>query len=341
MLESILSASTEEELAARESDLERCLLQARRVQEQQEQQQQHGQAPKKLELTSRAPNTAAAPPGLDHLVLSSLEEHLSKHSYVNGHVGTAGDMCVLRRLPLASLQGYPHLQRWRKHVQRLGPRAKRWPSNFPNVVIRCVGDASSGIDALYALEAASYPPDEAATRSKLEFRAKHASDFFLVAEAQRDTWQARLLAQHEASSPPTTTFQAVQADEPLPLVGFICGTTTGGEELTEETMSTHDPQGHHLCIHSVVVAGALRMQGLARFMLASYIKHVVDRNRFAAAAAAAGKEGRTTAITRVSLLTKPKHLALYAGANGPFTLVGPWAGEHGSEQWLECTLRLA
>ena len=79
---------------------------------------------------------------------------------------------------------------------------------------------------LCALEAASYPADEAATPEKLKYRSEVAGTFFRVACVGRDG----------------------------DVVGFVCGTATDHEELEEETMSVHVKGGSVLCIHSVVVA---------------------------------------------------------------------------------------
>ena len=86
------------------------------------------------------------------------------------------------------------------------------PSPLPNT--RYARVPASDLDAAYAIEAAGYPADEAATREKLDFRLKHAGDYF---------WGA--YSEHGA------------------LLGFVCGTLTKAETLTEESMSEHDADG--------------------------------------------------------------------------------------------------
>ena len=104
------------------------------------------------------------------------------------------------------------------------------PGNFARVL-------PSRVQAAFALEAASYPADEAATLENLQLRAEVAGEYF---------WGVS-----EGSS----------------LEGFICGTLTCGDTLTEESMSAHDPAGQTLCIHSVVVAEERRRLGLGSAML--------------------------------------------------------------------------
>ena len=95
----------------------------------------------------------------------------------------------------------------------------------------------SRVEAAFSIEAASYPADEAATLENLLLRADVAGDYF---------WGV---------------------SEGDALEGFVCGTLTCGDTLTEESMSVHDPAGTTLCIHSVVVAEERRRLGLGSAML--------------------------------------------------------------------------
>ena len=94
------------------------------------------------------------------------------------------------------------------------------------------------------LEAAGYPPDEAASPERLAFRKHNAGDFFLVAE--RSSTGA--------------------------VVGFCCGTLTRAATLTAEAMATHEPDGTLLCIHSVCVAQEARRRGVALSLLRAYLQ---------------------------------------------------------------------
>ena len=95
----------------------------------------------------------------------------------------------------------------------------------------------SRVEAAFAIEAVSYPADEAATLENLQLRAEVAGDYF---------WGV---------------------SEGDALEGFVCGTLTCGDTLTEESMSVHDPAGTTLCIHSVVVTEERRRLGLGSAML--------------------------------------------------------------------------
>jgi arylalkylamine N-acetyltransferase len=95
------------------------------------------------------------------------------------------------------------------------------------------------------LEAAGYPADEAASPERLEYRQRHAGDFFWVA--------------HDA-----------KADGGV--VGFVCGTLCRGDALTAETMGTHDAEGSTLCVHSVCVDHAARRRGVASSLLRAYLR---------------------------------------------------------------------
>jgi GNAT superfamily N-acetyltransferase len=93
-----------------------------------------------------------------------------------------------------------------------------------------------------------YPSDEAASREKLDFRIKNAGDYFLVAIR-------------------------MEGDQ-LTVVGFVNGTCTHSPTLTHESMSTHEPGGELLCIHSVCVKESIRRTGLASRLLKAYLQYV-------------------------------------------------------------------
>ncbi|RHY13653.1 hypothetical protein DYB37_009451 [Aphanomyces astaci] len=96
----------------------------------------------------------------------------------------------------------------------------------------------------YGAWSASYPEDEAASLAQIKLRLDLAGAFFLGAyDSLNDQ-----------------------------LVGFVNGTLAPRRDLEDETMSLHDPNGHFLCIHSVVIDTAYRRRGLASAML----KHYVD-----------------------------------------------------------------
>lgn len=88
-------------------------------------------------------------------------------------------------------------------------------------------------------------------------------------------------------------------------------------------MSDHDPDGTTLCIHSVVTAATMRRRGVAQSMLSQYIAHV---------------KSEAPSVQLIKLIAKEAITPLYMKAG--FRLLGPWAGEHGSEPWLEMEMRM-
>lgn len=135
------------------------------------------------------------------------------------------------------------------------------------------------------MESASYPEDEAATYEKLKYRIEHASNVFM------------------AALQPGSSASEAEGTEPQPdqLVGFVCGTQTSAGKLTHESMSTHDPEGSLLCIHSVVVAHALRRQGIATRMLKAYLQYI---------------QATTPSLQGVRLLCKEDLVSLWRGRRG-------------------------
>ena len=102
------------------------------------------------------------------------------------------------------------------------------------------------LDRIAELEALGYPADEAASKEKMEYRLANAADLFMVAV--------------KASS-----------DQ---IIGFTCATATDKEQLEEDTMSIHVPEGTTVCIHSVCVAEEEQRKGVATRMLTAYLQWV-------------------------------------------------------------------
>ena len=103
------------------------------------------------------------------------------------------------------------------------------------------------IPACFAIESASYPEDEAASLTSLEYRQANALPYFQCAILDGTT-----------------------------IIGFVCSTRC--DEFEEESMSTHSVEGSLLAIHSVVVHEAYRRQGVATAMLKRYLQMVQDEN---------------------------------------------------------------
>ncbi|KAL6075731.1 Arylalkylamine N-acetyltransferase [Balamuthia mandrillaris] len=110
------------------------------------------------------------------------------------------------------------------------------------------------LDELYALEVASYPSDEAATKEKMRLRLTAAAPFFRVA------------------------FQKDGGEEEKRLVGFVCSTLVEGDSLTHSSMAEHAPHGTTLCIHSVVIHKDFRRKGFGTKMLRAYMDHIAEQH---------------------------------------------------------------
>ena len=100
------------------------------------------------------------------------------------------------------------------------------------------------------IESNSYPPDEAASPENLAYRQANAGDFFLVGV--------------QSGTSPTQP----GGDE---LVSYVCGTLTTADVLTHDSMSTHEPNGTTLCIHSVVTEGGHRRTKIGTKTLRAYL----------------------------------------------------------------------
>ena len=143
------------------------------------------------------------------------------------------------------------------------------------------------IGPAFAIESSSYPEDEMATEEKLLMRIREAPEFFSGA----------------------FTAEGV-------LCGFICGTLTTSGELTDESMSLHEPDGTILCIHSVVVTESMRRQGIALWMLRSYMKQVTELQRVSRVLLICKEHlVRQRASTRVTLMKTIHHFERLARMN--------------------------
>jgi len=110
------------------------------------------------------------------------------------------------------------------------------------------------IPACYAMEAASYPATEAASKASLQYRQHHCSRYFRCA----------VLASDKDNGD----------DDHATVIGFVCSTKC--HAFTHESMSVHEASGKLLAIHSVVVDQAYRRQGIATRLLRDYIQAVLQ-----------------------------------------------------------------
>ncbi|KAG3161859.1 hypothetical protein PC128_g20711 [Phytophthora cactorum] len=147
------------------------------------------------------------------------------------------------------------------------------------------------------MEAASYPTDDAATEPSIRFRQKNVGPFFWVAYLSN-------------------------GDQNLEtLVGFVNGTLTARDEVTDESRSHHDAHGSLLCIHSVVVDQAFRRRGLATQMLKRYVSLIINSQ---------------PQVKRIMLITKADLVGFHVSCG--FSAMRKSPIVHGQDPWFELAL---
>eukprot|EP00522_Entomoneis_paludosa_P006284 CAMPEP_0172446742 /NCGR_PEP_ID=MMETSP1065-20121228/6273_1 /TAXON_ID=265537 /ORGANISM="Amphiprora paludosa, Strain CCMP125" /LENGTH=532 /DNA_ID=CAMNT_0013197931 /DNA_START=293 /DNA_END=1891 /DNA_ORIENTATION=+ len=160
------------------------------------------------------------------------------------------------------------------------------------------------LPACVALEKASYPEDEAASKSTLQYRQHQAATFFRCA---------------------ILTGEDGDEDEDT-VVGFICATRC--ISFKHESMTTHVAGGPLLAIHSVVVREEYRRRGIATAMLKEYIRHVQDFNR-----KADRKKNWSSPVQSIVLMAKANLLTFYIHTGFRVNRLSPIL--HGNDRWYE------
>ena len=192
------------------------------------------------------------------------------------------------------------------------------------------------------MERASYPADEAASAMRLEMRQREAGEFFMVARAV-DSMDSSVLEGARASDASGTAAAeraALDADA-RSIVGYVCGTLASGDVLDESTMSSHDPSGDVLAIHSVCVDERFRRRGVAASALAHYVaRWIVHDDTRRENDDDDDTTTTPTKVRRVRLLCKENLIPFYERYGG-FALEGASAVEHGAETWFDMVLDLA
>ena len=147
------------------------------------------------------------------------------------------------------------------------------------------------IPRCFEIEAASYPADEAASKENLILRQRDAGPFFRCALMDNT------------------------------IIGFVCSTRC--KEFTEESMSSHDPHGTLLAIHSVVIEATYRRKGMATAMLKDYLKTI---------------QAEHEDLSSMVLLAKSHLLGFYV--NCGFQVLRPSPIVHGQELWYDLEMKL-
>ena len=153
------------------------------------------------------------------------------------------------------------------------------------------------------MEEASYPADESASRSSLQYRQHHAATFFRCA----------VMGSSDCD---------VQNDDDA-ILGYICSTRC--DQFTHESMRTHQPRGRLLAIHSVVVHENYRRLGLATEMLQEYLRYIESKNE--------------KSLEKIVLIAKQDLLTFYVKCGFAVRRQSPIV--HGQEIWYELTYTLS
>ena len=241
------------------------------------------------------------------------------------------------------------------------------PSILRNILFRNV--LPTDLPAIYKLEKASYPKDEAASKSQIQYRQHHAAPFFRCAvylpsqeDEEESPWMLDDLDTVEEGEPegslPTSennnnnNYDDIHSDETvapivskLPprstrgnsfnemgvIIGFI--TATRCSSFTAKSMSTHDSSGALLAIHSIVVQKEYRHLGVGKAMVKDYLDLInTYMEEKMANNATSIINGRL--IEKIVLLSKINNLPFYIKLG--FQVLGKSQIEHGSEDWYDC-----
>lgn len=100
------------------------------------------------------------------------------------------------------------------------------------------------------------------------------------------------------------------------LIGFICSTLSESESLTHESMTTHNPEGKTICIHSVCVDPGYQRQKVGSALLEEYVRRWTNGP-----------------YDGISLIAHEELINFYVAAG--FKLIGESEVVHGSKPWFE------
>mmetsp|Transcript_36126 Transcript_36126/g.77036 ORF Transcript_36126/g.77036 Transcript_36126/m.77036 type:complete len:597 (+) Transcript_36126:106-1896(+) len=204
--------------------------------------------------------------------------------------------------------------------------SNREPSALLNrILFRSV--QPTDIPRCHQIEAASYPEDEAASKSTLQYRQHHAAPFFRCAFLVGDfenPGSGTPGGTTSASSSISYQGQSVNLGATLrgTIIGFICSTRC--KSFAAEAMKVHDASGKILAIHSVVVEKQYRNCGVASAMLQDYVSAMERLN---------SKGILKVKMEKIVLMAKNNFLAFYV-KNG-FMAIRESPVVHGKERWFE------
>lgn len=186
----------------------------------------------------------------------------------------------------------------------------------PTILYRNV--CPTDLPAIYTLEKASYPSDEAASKAKLQYRQHHAASFFRCAIKIDMSSTQNDKGEDEEMNIENHVDSLRGMGE---IIGYVCATRC--HQFTEESMKVHQPNGSFLAIHSVVVDERYRRQGTGLAMLKEYI----DTLR---------KMDVIQGIKKIVLISKMEMIPFYIQAG--FRVMGESKIEHGGDKWYNCEM---
>ncbi|KAL3788316.1 hypothetical protein ACHAWO_008545 [Cyclotella atomus] len=166
------------------------------------------------------------------------------------------------------------------------------------------------IPRCYSIESASYPPDEAASKSNLQYRQHHAATYFRC---------AFLIDEPPASE--DGNLMSVTGS----IIGYICSTRC--DEFTEKSLRHHDSNGRYLAIHSVAVDEKYRKMGVGSAMLKDYWEAMERWNKGIV------EGSRKVPMEKIVLMAKKNLLAFYVRNGFGVTKVSDIV--HGKDEWFE------
>jgi predicted PhzF superfamily epimerase YddE/YHI9/ribosomal protein S18 acetylase RimI-like enzyme len=142
------------------------------------------------------------------------------------------------------------------------------------------------LETCFAMEQNSYPANEAASKSTLQYRQHHAAKYFRCAtvcsrkeaeenEAQVEKGDDICSNRNNKNNSRSMNNKEEEADEQV--IGYICSTRC--HEFTAASMTLHSTSGPLLAIHSVVVRPDYQRRGIATAMLQDYIASIVQEQQ--------------------------------------------------------------
>lgn len=237
------------------------------------------------------------------------------------------------------------------------PQPQPQPSLLENILFRNV--CPTDLPAIYNLERSSYPKNEAASKSQIQYRQHHAAPFFRCAVyIPPEELGSRSIGGENCSGPGVTNKSisaitnqnhSTKSCRSLKEIGTIIGFVTATRcsyPFTEKSMSTHEPNGNILAIHSVVVEEKYRNMGIGQAMVKNYL-HVMGKimeekidasgngGERSSTGSGSGSGGRgEKLIEEVVLLSKITNIPFYVKLG--FQVQGKSEIVHGHDDWYDC-----